>query len=79
MNRNGIRALRLAVVWFASTLAGICSSTAAQTQEQLIAGAKQDDEIVFVAGAQTFGGKKSLAGLEAAFNIIIGRGLDANS
>ncbi|MGH7457356.1 MAG: extracellular solute-binding protein, partial [bacterium] len=37
--------------------------------EQLVAGAKKEgDEILFVAGAQTFGGKKGLAELEAAFN-----------
>jgi hypothetical protein len=42
---------------------------AAETAEQLIAGArKEGDEIVFVAGAQTFGGRKGLAELETAFN-----------
>src|SRR5262245_57584557 len=38
------------------------------TLESLIAGAKNEDEIVFIAGAQTFGGRKGLADLEAAFN-----------
>jgi len=43
--------------------------SAADTSEQLIAGAKKEgDEIVFVAGAQTFGGRKGLAEIEAAFN-----------
>jgi iron(III) transport system substrate-binding protein len=42
---------------------------AAGTSEQLIAGAKKEgDELVFIAGAQTFGGKKGLAELEALFN-----------
>ena len=42
---------------------------AAETAEQLIAGAKKEgDEIVFVAGAQTFGGRKGLAELETGFN-----------
>jgi len=43
-------------------------SLAADTLESLIAGAKKEDELVFVAGAQTFGGRKGLADLEAAFN-----------
>jgi ABC-type Fe3+ transport system substrate-binding protein len=42
---------------------------AAETAEQLINGAKKEgDEIVFVAGAQTFGGRKGLADLETGFN-----------
>jgi ABC-type Fe3+ transport system substrate-binding protein len=41
---------------------------AADTLESLIAGAKKEDEIIFVAGAQTFGGRKGIADLEAAFN-----------
>ena len=41
---------------------------AAESVESLIAGAKKEDEITFVAGAQTFGGRKGLADLEAAFN-----------
>jgi len=41
---------------------------AADTIESLIAGAKKEDELVFIAGAQTFGGRKGLAELEAAFN-----------
>ena len=45
------------------------SLRAAETVEQLIAGAKKEgDEIVFVAGAQTFGGRKGLAELETGFN-----------
>src|ERR687892_12597 len=41
---------------------------AADTLESLIAGAKKEDELVFVAGAQTFGGRKGLSEIEAAFN-----------
>src|ERR1044071_3235103 len=41
---------------------------AADTMESLVAGAKKEDELVFIAGAQTFGGRKGLAELEAAFN-----------
>ena len=35
---------------------------------QLIAGAKKESEFTFIAGAQTFGGQKTLTLLEAAFN-----------
>ena len=46
-----------------------CPLRAAETAEQLITGAKKEgDEIVFVAGAQTFGGRKGLADLETGFN-----------
>ena len=46
-----------------------CPLRGAETAEQLIAGAKKEgDEIVFVAGAQTFGGRKGLADLETGFN-----------
>jgi len=41
---------------------------AADTVESLIAGAKKEDELVFIAGAQTFGGRKGLSEIEAAFN-----------
>jgi ABC-type Fe3+ transport system substrate-binding protein len=41
---------------------------AAETMESLIAGAKKEDELVFIAGAQTFGGRKGLSEIEAAFN-----------
>src|SRR5215831_16281572 len=42
--------------------------TAAETLDQLIAGAKKESELTFIAGAQTFGGAKTLSALEAAFN-----------
>ena len=40
----------------------------AESLESLIAGAKKEEEITFVAGAQTFGGRKGFADLETAFN-----------
>ena len=40
----------------------------AATLDQLIAGAKKEGDIGFVAGAATFGNKKGVAELEAAFN-----------
>ena len=43
-------------------------SFSADSLESLIAGAKKEEEITFVAGAQTFGGRKGLADLETAFN-----------
>jgi len=49
-------------------LVSIRSGLAAETLDQLIAGAKKESELTFIAGAQTFGGPKTLAVLEAAFN-----------
>jgi ABC-type Fe3+ transport system substrate-binding protein len=49
-------------------LAAIQSVSAAETLDSLIAGAKKESEITFIAGAQTFGGQKTLNLLEAAFN-----------
>jgi hypothetical protein len=49
-------------------LVSLHSAIAAETLEQLIAGAKKESEITFIAGAQTFGGQKTLNLLEAAFN-----------
>ena len=60
---------RVGIIWFVSVLTGASSVSGTETSEQLIAGAKKEgDEIVFVAGAQTFGGRKGLTELEAAFN-----------
>jgi spermidine/putrescine-binding protein len=59
----------VAIVGLVSALTGASPIGAAETAEQIIASAKKEgDEIVFVAGAQTFGGKKGLTELEAAFN-----------
>ena len=41
---------------------------AQETLESLIAAAKKEDELVFIAGTSTFGGRKGLADIEAAFN-----------
>jgi hypothetical protein len=48
---------------------------AAETLDQLIAGAKKESELTFIAGAQTFGGPKNLSVLQTAFNKRFG--LDA--
>ena len=56
------------VVPFIVFLLTAAQGFAAESVESLIAGAKKEDEITFVAGAQTFGGRKGLADLEAAFN-----------
>jgi hypothetical protein len=41
---------------------------AAETLEQLIAAARKESDLYFVAGPGTFGGKKGLAEIEAGFN-----------
>jgi iron(III) transport system substrate-binding protein len=41
---------------------------AAETLDSLIAGAKKEADMTFIAGAQTFGGQKTLAQLQASFN-----------
>ena len=42
-------------------LAAACPLIAAETLDQLIAGAKKESEFTFIAGAQTFGGTKNLS------------------
>src|SRR5258705_5204073 len=44
------------------------SAVAADTLDSLIAGARKEPEFTFIAGAQTFGGQKTLSLLESAFN-----------
>ena len=56
------------VVSWSLVLFSLHSYAAAETLEQLIAGAKKESELTFIAGAQTFGGQKTLNLLEAAFN-----------
>ena len=69
MNLSRSRFVCVAILGLLSALAGVFPLSAAETAEQIIAAAKKEgDEIVFVAGAQTFGGKKGLTELEAAFN-----------
>lgn len=45
---------------------------AVENLNQLIAGAKKEAEITFIAGAQTFGGPRALSEMEAAFNKTFG-------
>ncbi|HMF47614.1 MAG TPA: hypothetical protein VK603_03155, partial [Candidatus Saccharimonadales bacterium] len=59
---------RIALGSIFCALAAIQSAAAAETLDSLIAGAKKESEITFIAGAQTFGGQKTLNLLEAAFN-----------
>ena len=61
-------AYRIGMLLLALIPFGASFLNAADTLDSLIAGAKKEDELVFVAGAQTFGGRKGLADLEAAFN-----------
>lgn len=63
-----LKATRFALSLLAALLLAAVSLAAADTLESLIAGAKKEAELVFIAGAQTFGGRKGLADLEAAFN-----------
>src|SRR5262245_13453620 len=53
------------IVFFAASIRFV---SAADTVESLIAGAKKEPEFTFIAGAQTFGGQKTLSLLESAFN-----------
>ena len=58
----------MGVVSIFLALISIRSAPAAETLDRLAAGAKQESELTFIAGAQTFGGPKTLAVLESAFN-----------
>ena len=69
MNQFTITALFLGIYWLCSALGPAVCLFAADPYEQLVAGAKKEgDEIIFVAGPQTFGGRKGLSEIEAAFN-----------
>jgi ABC-type Fe3+ transport system substrate-binding protein len=69
MNISAAKTRWLGLLWFISSLLGVSHLFAAESLDQIISAArKEGDEIVFVAGAQTFGGKKGLAELESAFN-----------
>jgi hypothetical protein len=64
-----MRTCRRIIIWpILFTLFAHHSAVAAETLEQLIAGAKKEPEFTFIAGAQTFGGQKTLSLLEGAFN-----------
>ena len=59
MNRASVKFL----LWVAFSLAGAYPLQAAAILDQLIAGAKKEAVLDFVAGASTFGGKKGVADL----------------
>jgi iron(III) transport system substrate-binding protein len=64
-----MRSCKRIIIWsILFVLAALHSAIAAETLEQLITGAKKEPEFTFIAGAQTFGGPKTLSILEAAFN-----------
>ena len=63
-SRRYLGCLSFSIVFLFSAAPGFC----AESVDSLIAGAKKEDELTFVAGAQTFGGRKGLGDLEAAFN-----------
>jgi iron(III) transport system substrate-binding protein len=68
MKQSAIKVFRLNALLLVLTFFGASLLSAADTMESLVTGAKKEEEITFVAGAQTFGGRKGLADLEAAFN-----------
>lgn len=68
MKLIGRQLYRVPLLLFSLLLCWVPWLAAADSVESLIAGAKSEDELTFVAGAQTFGGRKGLADLEAAFN-----------
>jgi iron(III) transport system substrate-binding protein len=68
MKQSAIKVFRLNALLLVITFFGASLLSAADTMESLVTGAKKEEEITFVAGAQTFGGRKGLADLEAAFN-----------
>ena len=63
---KGCKRILVWSIFFA--LVSIRHGTAAETVDSLIAGAKKEPEFTFIAGAQTFGGQKTLSLLESAFN-----------
>jgi len=63
-----VKLLFAGIALLAIQLWGAAAALAADTVESLVAAAKKEDELVFIAGAGTFGGRKGLSDLEAAFN-----------
>ena len=61
--------MRLRSIWLAAllTVGPTFDTASAQNVDQLIAAAKSEKELSFIAGPTTFGGKKGLAEIEAAF------------
>jgi len=49
-------------------LSAACTLSAAESLDQLIAGAKKEPELTFIAGAGAFGGPKAFSALEVALN-----------
>src|SRR6186713_2201121 len=66
--KRSLNVFRFRLLPLALILLSVPYVNAADSLESLIAGAKTEDEITFIAGAQTFGGRKGLADIEAAFN-----------
>lgn len=62
--------MKRSMQWFLLAVSVSLGATAAfpVTMEELIAGAKNEKELVFIAGARTFGGRKGFAEIEKAFN-----------
>lgn len=61
----------MAKLWWATAIVGLLVSppgVRAQTLDELITQAKKEPELVFVAGASTFGGRQAFAELQSAFN-----------
>src|SRR6266550_2374660 len=56
------------LLFLLAILAARPCSVLGETPEQLISAAKNEKELFFIAGPTTFGGKKGLAEIEAAFN-----------
>ena len=56
------------VMTFMLALGTACPAGAAQSLDQLIAGAKKEPELIFIAGAGAFGGTRALSEMEAALN-----------
>src|ERR1043165_7642766 len=54
-----------ALAWLALAAS---QARAAESVDRLVAGAAKEGELVFVAGAETFGGRKGFGDLGAAFN-----------
>jgi ABC-type Fe3+ transport system substrate-binding protein len=63
-----LKVMFAALVFLALPVLSVSAALCADSLESLVAAAKKEDELVFIAGAQTFGGKKGLSDLEAAFN-----------
>jgi iron(III) transport system substrate-binding protein len=64
--RKVLKACRIAIVIVSLVVPRV--QVAAQTLNDLIAGAKRESEITFVAGATTFGGSKAFSELQTVFN-----------